>query len=86
MGGSPDGGHGRFTASSKKATEGDVMKVGYARERMTAKDSEAPKKASSIVVVLPDRVPPRGAGSPKQRGDDDLAGGIVRFSLGSGGH
>jgi hypothetical protein len=68
----------------------DVMEAGYACERLSAKaERTAAKKASLIVVVLPDathRGASGGVDSVNQRVEDDCAGGIVRFSLGSDGH
>jgi len=53
------------------------MEASNAGERNTSKaERAAPEKASLIVVVVPVR----------DEADDDCAGGIVRFSLGSNGH
>jgi hypothetical protein len=52
------------------------MEASHAGERKTAKAERAAEKASLIVVVVPVR----------DEADDDCAGGIVRFSLGSDGH
>ena len=67
------------------------MEGGYASERMSAKARHtAAKKASLFVVVIADGALHRGAGdavdSVRQKVDDDCAGGIVRFNLGSDGH
>ncbi len=63
----------------------------YARGRINAKaERTAARNESLVVVVLADAAVHRGAGddvdSVRQKVDDDCAGGIVRFSLGSHGH
>jgi hypothetical protein len=53
------------------------MEASHAGERITAEaERAAAEKTSLIVVVVPVR----------DEADDDCAGGIVRFSLGSDGH
>ncbi len=65
------------------------MEAGYACERASAKAEHTAAKTSLIVVVLADAALHRRVSdvdSVRQKVDDDCAGGIVRFSLGSDGH
>jgi hypothetical protein len=53
------------------------MEASQAGERMTAKAERAASERASLIVVVV---------SARDEADDDCAGGIVRFSLGSDGH
>ena len=65
------------------------MEAGYAGERVDTRAERRATQRPSVVVPSDADLQHEVSGgldSVKQRVDDDCAGGIVRFSLGSRGH